>query len=83
MKITFSTSEKELLINKLQRYFNKELDVELGQFDGDFLLDFISENIGAYFYNRGLQDAQTILNSKIETLNEAIAEIEISTEFSR
>jgi len=83
MKIKFSTQEKQFLVDQLQGYFNKELDQELGQFDGEFLLDFISEQMGAYFYNRGLQDAQTILNSKIDTITEAIDEIELPTEFSR
>jgi uncharacterized protein (DUF2164 family) len=83
MKIKFSTPEKQFLVEQLQGYFNKELDQELAQFDGEFLLDFISEQMGAYFYNRGLQDAQTILNSKIDTITEAIDEIELPTEFSR
>jgi uncharacterized protein (DUF2164 family) len=59
--IKFSTQEKQRLTEKLQHYFAKELDQELEQFDGEFLLDFISEHIGAYFYNKGLQDAQTVL----------------------
>ena len=40
--IQFSPAEKSLLIDKLQRYFIKELDQELGQFDADFLLDFFT-----------------------------------------
>jgi len=83
MKITFSNAEKELLTNKLQTYFAQELDLELARFDGEFLLDFINEHFGAYYYNRGLQDAQTILTTKIDDITEAIAEIEVSTEFSR
>jgi len=83
MKINFTSQEKQLLVDKLQRYFSKELDQELAQFDGEFLLDYIGEQMGAYFYNRGLQDAQTILNSKIDTITEAIDEIELPTEIVR
>lgn len=83
MKIKFNSQEKQFLVNKLQYYFNKELDQELAQFDGEFLLDFIGEQMGAYFYNRGLQDAQTILSSKIDTIIEAIDEIELPAEFMR
>jgi len=54
----------------------QELDKEISQFDAQFLLAFISEEIGAYFYSRGLYDAKTNLESKIENITEAIYEIE-------
>ncbi len=82
MKITFSKVEKEQLVSKLQTYFAQELEQELAQFDGEFLLDFINEKLGAYYYNKGLKDAQIILTKKIDDITEAIAEIELSTEFS-
>jgi uncharacterized protein (DUF2164 family) len=74
--IKFSLQEKEQLIDKLQRYFLKELDQELGQFDADFLLDFISKELGAHFYNRGLYDAQAILTERLDSISDAIYEIE-------
>ncbi|MCJ8315360.1 MAG: DUF2164 domain-containing protein [Pseudomonadales bacterium] len=74
--IKFSPQEKEQLVDKLQRYFSKELDQELGQFDADFLLDFFSDEMGAYFYNRGLYDAQAILTERLDSISEAIYEIE-------
>lgn len=55
----------------------------MGQFDAEFLLDFFSEEVGSYFYNRGLYDAQTLLESKIETITEAFTEIEKPTDFLR
>jgi len=81
--IEFSKEEKELLVKKIQLYFNDELDQKIGQFDAEFLLDFFSEEVGAYYYNRGLQDAQAILESKMDAITDAIYEIEKPTEFSR
>ncbi len=79
-KITFSTAEKEQLIAKIQHYFNHELAQDIGQFDAEFLLDFFSNEMGGYYYNRGLFDAQAIIAGKLdnvsETVNEAISEIE-------
>jgi len=69
-------ADKEQLIQKLQGYFERELDTELGQFDADFLLDFIFAEIGPTFYNQGLYDAQAILETKLESITEAISEIE-------
>ena len=64
--IEFTSQEKEQLVDKIQHYFLKELDQELGQFDADFLLDFFSEQMGVFFYNRGLYDAQRMLKKKAE-----------------
>lgn len=75
-RITLSEDKKALLIDKLQRYFELELDYELGQFDADFLLDFISKECGAVYYNQGLQDARSIIEQKVELIGEAIYEIE-------
>ena len=82
-EIEFSKEEKEVIIRKIQLYCEKELDREIGQFDAEFLLNFFSEEVGAYYYNRGLYDAQTILESRLESITEAIYEIEKPTEFMR
>lgn len=78
--IKFSQDEKEQLVTKIQRYFNDELAQDIGQFDAEFLLDFFAKEVGGYFYNRGLFDAQTIVKGKLdniaEDINEALFEIE-------
>lgn len=80
-KIEFSQKEKESLVLKIQNYFDKELAQELEQFDAEFLIDFISNEMGAYYYNKGLGDAQIVLASKIDTISEAISEIEQPTDY--
>ena len=82
-KIDFSDQEKAAIVRNIQLYFREELDQKIGQFDAEFLLQFFTEEIGPYFYNRGLYDAQAILKSRLETLNEAIYELEKPTEFER
>ena len=81
--VEFSKEEKDAIIRKIQLYCQKKLDQEIGQFDAEFLLDFFSEEVGAYYYNRGLYDAQTILESRLESISDAIYEIEKPTEFMR
>lgn len=75
-EITFTASEKSAMVEKLQTYFEKELDQELGQFDAEFLLDFFASNMGAYYYNRGLDDARIILQSKVDSISDEIYAIE-------
>jgi len=82
-EIKFTKEEIEIITQKIQLYFSEELEQEIGQFDAQFLLDFISQEIGPYFYNRGLYDAQAILEDKLESIIEAIYEIEKITEFRK
>ncbi len=81
--IRFSNDEKAILVDKLKLYFDQELNQEIGQFDAEFLLDFIGEEMGAYFYNRGLQDAQAMLESRIESITDGFYELEKPAEFRR
>jgi uncharacterized protein (DUF2164 family) len=77
--IDFTNKEKEAMVEKLQAYFEKELDQDLGQFDAEFLLDFVSKELGAYFYNRGLHDARAVLENKLSTIDEDLYAIEKET----
>jgi uncharacterized protein (DUF2164 family) len=72
--IKFSSTETEQLVTKIQSYFAKELEQDLGQFDAEFLLDFFSKEVGAYFYNRGLFDAQTVIAAKLDNVSEMVQE---------
>lgn len=80
--IEFSPAEKAAMLPKIQRYFAQELDQELGDFDAEFLLDFFAEELGAYFYNRGLYDAQTLLSQQVDRIQESLDELEKPTESS-
>lgn len=82
-KIKFSKKEKEIIVKKIQQYFTKELQQEIGQFDAEFLLDFFAEEFGAYFYNRGLFDAEAILAKRVDDIAGAIHELEKPTDFRR
>lgn len=82
-KIEFNEHEKASIVAKIKLYFSEELDQHIAQFDAEFLLDFFNDEIGAYHYNRGLADARTILEEKLETITDAFYEIEKPTEFAR
>ena len=81
--IEFSKEEKTVIIEQLQEYFRDELDQDLGNFDAEFLLNFILKELGPYFYNRGLYDAQAVLHKSMDSVIEAIYTIEKRTQFRR
>ncbi|GAB2527837.1 DUF2164 domain-containing protein [Microbulbifer agarilyticus] len=82
-KLKFSEEEKRQIVQKVKIYFTEELDQDIGNFDAEFLIDFFAEEVGAYFYNRGLYDAQALFSKKVDELGESIYELERPTEFSR
>lgn len=81
--IDFSKDEKALIVRKIQLYFSEELQQQIGQFDAEFLLDFISQELGAYYYNRGLHDAQAALSAKLDDIHDAIYQLEQATDFKK
>lgn len=74
--IKFTRNQQEAIVAKLQRYFINELDQDIGQFDAEFLIDFFAKEMGNAFYNKGLLDAQAVVNEKVLTISDAIYEIE-------
>jgi len=74
--MNLSDRAKDDMTEKLKDYLEAELGVEIGQFEAGFLLEFVSEKLGPYFYNQGLSDAQVVLSSKLGEFENAILEIE-------
>ena len=78
-EIAFSKDEKELIVQKVKKYFDDELRQDIGGFEAEFLIDFFAAEIGSYFYNRGLQDAQLLFTEKAEELGYLVQELEKPT----
>jgi uncharacterized protein (DUF2164 family) len=74
--IEFSREERVAIAAKLRDYFARELDQELGQLPAEMLLDFIGKEIGGAFYNRGVHDAQQLVQQKAEDIVEALYGLE-------
>ena len=73
----FETKKRAELISDLQTYFSDELDYELGQFDAEFLLDFLIKKLAPAFYNKGLDDAKQVLERKVMDISDELYEIEM------
>jgi uncharacterized protein (DUF2164 family) len=56
-KIDLSHGERDLLREKLQTYCADRLDLELEQFDAEFFVDFVIDNLGPVLFNAGIDEA--------------------------
>lgn len=68
MKDCISKKQKEEMISKLQTYFLKERDEELGHLSAELMLDFLIDTMGPHFYNKGLEDAQRYMIERVDEL---------------
>lgn len=75
-KIEFSRQEKELMARKVKVYFRDELNQDIGGFDAEFLVDFFAREMGGFFYNRGLYDAETLISEKVSEISDLLLELE-------
>lgn len=78
-EIKLSKDEKDRVIHKIKNYFEAELQQDIGGFEAEFLIDFFAKEIGPYFYNQGLSDAQTLFSDKADELSYLIQELEKPT----
>lgn len=81
--IEFTNEEKAKIVDRIKIYFDDKLGQDIGQFDAEFLLDFFSNEIGSYYYNRGLNDARAVLQNNLDNIDDALYEIEKPTEFQK
>ncbi|GAA6145221.1 DUF2164 domain-containing protein [Thalassolituus maritimus] len=75
-KMEFTSEERARMVQKVQMYFREELDEELGSFQAEFLIDFFAEEMGGFFYNRGLYDAETLMTEKLADVSDALLMLE-------
>lgn len=81
--IKFSREETQAIVGEIQDYFREELDQSIGTIPAEMLMLFFADKMGAYYYNRGLYDAQGLLKERIDDLTDAIFALEQPTKHLR
>lgn len=76
--IQFSREETADITARLRAYFRDELEIDLAALPAEMLLDFLGREIGPFFYNRAVYDAQVVVAKKAEAINESLAGLERS-----
>ncbi|EGR3402037.1 DUF2164 domain-containing protein [Vibrio parahaemolyticus] len=74
--IKLERAQKETLASAIQDYMQDELSIEIGQFDSEFLIDFITDKLGAVYYNKGVEDAKAVIERRMLELSDELYEIE-------
>ena len=67
--VELSDVQRKDALASLQRYFQEELQEELGALPAANLLNFILEEIGPTIYNRAVLDAQARVQARVAELD--------------
>lgn len=76
-----SKADKDLLTEKVLRFFEDEINQEIGHFDAHFLIDFFIQEIGPNLYNKGLQDAHKLIAEQFEEIAYRLQEHERASDY--
>jgi uncharacterized protein (DUF2164 family) len=76
--ITISSEAKKQLIASIKRYFEENMDEEIGDLKADLLLDYFLKEIGPTIYNQAIADARAFFEEKTADLDGSCHEAEFS-----
>ena len=81
--IKFSKDETKAIVGEIQDYFRTELDQSIGAIPAEMLMTFFVDKMGAYFYNRGVYDAQALIRERMDSLTDDLFGLEQPTKHLR
>ena len=74
--IRIEADTRTRMVESIRRYFEQELDEEIGQLQAGFLLDYFLKEIAPTVYNRAIGDAQAWMLGRVEDLEASLYEPE-------
>ena len=76
MAMELESDTRKRMIASIRRYFEQEMDEEIGDLRAGFLLDYFLAEIAPTVYNRAIGDAQAWMLGRVEDLESSLYEPE-------
>jgi len=67
-KIELTKEQKLQIAAKLKKYLRENYYADIGDLKAELFIDFISDTIAPFYYNKGLADSITLMKDRIEDL---------------
>lgn len=67
-KIELKKAEKEIMIDRIIKYFSHERGEEIGRLAAELLLDFINTSLAPSYYNKGVRDSIAYISERVEDM---------------
>jgi len=69
-RLELTMEERKQLIKSVQGFFLTERDQEIGELAAILIIDFMIEQLGPLYYNRGIGDAFKFMTDRLDDLRE-------------
>jgi len=66
--INLTKEQKMNAVAKLKHYLSENFDMDAGNLETEFFLEYITKNIGVFYYNNAVADSLAFINEKTEDL---------------
>ncbi len=70
--LQLENERRERLVERLRSSIEDELDLEVGRFDVEFLLDLFIREVGPLVYNRALDDVHKLVTRQFDDLSDGL-----------
>ncbi|TCT26858.1 uncharacterized protein (DUF2164 family) [Melghiribacillus thermohalophilus] len=70
MSFRMPEQQKQDCKTRIKEFFYRERGEEIGDLAADHIYQFVQEELGMYFYNRGVEDAKGMMEQKLISLEE-------------
>lgn len=67
---------KEQLIDRVQQYFEAELDGPIGNLAAEQLIDFMTKQLGPILYNQAIHDARQVIVERFQSMEDELYALE-------
>lgn len=68
MPITLTKEKEKQVIGSIRKYFEENMEDEIGDLKAALLLEFVLKEIGPTIYNQAILDAQAVITEKVNDL---------------
>ena len=76
MPIQIEAETREQMVASIRRYFEQELEEEIGELQAGFLLDYFLAELAPTVYNQAIAHAQAWMLGRVEDLESSLYEPE-------
>lgn len=66
--IPLTKEQKTKAALKIKEYIAENFELDIGNLQAGFFLDFITKNIGIYYYNQAVSDSMSLITEKIDDM---------------
>lgn len=66
--IQLTKEQKKCAAAKIKEYIESNLELEIGNLQAEIFVDYITESIGAFYYNKAVSDSLSFMIEKTEDM---------------